>query len=217
VSVTATRAIESGPSAGGNRAHYSLPRSRGAVSEYLLSAFQRTPHQLRTPHIYSDEVLEDEDLQLALYCCYELHYQGLPGVCDGWEWEPSLIEVRLAIETVFEERLRSAFSGLPRFTSNEVPAALWDLSRSEGFSLSQWLLDHGSRFHAEEIAIHRSGYQLKEADPHTWAIPRLTGSARLMSTAMESRRKCTHHYSLTLWRPLAWIQPTAGTWTACRR
>jgi len=29
-----------------------------------------------------------------------------------------------------------------------------------------------------EHVIHRSAYQLKEADPHSWAIPRLSGSAK---------------------------------------
>ena len=29
-----------------------------------------------------------------------------------------------------------------------------------------------------EFAVHRSGYQLKEADPHSWAIPRLSGRAK---------------------------------------
>jgi hypothetical protein len=29
-----------------------------------------------------------------------------------------------------------------------------------------------------ELAVHRSAYQLKEADPHTWSIPRLTGPAK---------------------------------------
>ena len=29
-----------------------------------------------------------------------------------------------------------------------------------------------------EFLIHKSLYQLKEADPHTWAIPRLTGRAK---------------------------------------
>ncbi|HST66924.1 MAG TPA: iron-containing redox enzyme family protein, partial [Mycobacteriales bacterium] len=29
-----------------------------------------------------------------------------------------------------------------------------------------------------EFVVHRSVYQLKEADPHTWAIPRLTGLAK---------------------------------------
>jgi hypothetical protein len=30
-----------------------------------------------------------------------------------------------------------------------------------------------------EFAMHRSIYQLKEADPHSWAIPRLTGAAKV--------------------------------------
>jgi hypothetical protein len=30
----------------------------------------------------------------------------------------------------------------------------------------------------EEFVIHRSAYHLKEADPHSWAIPRLTGKAK---------------------------------------
>src|SRR5581483_8197887 len=29
-----------------------------------------------------------------------------------------------------------------------------------------------------EFAIHRSAYQLKEADPHTWGVPRLAGRAK---------------------------------------
>ena len=29
-----------------------------------------------------------------------------------------------------------------------------------------------------EFVVHRSPYQLKEADPHTWAIPRLDGPAK---------------------------------------
>ena len=29
-----------------------------------------------------------------------------------------------------------------------------------------------------ERAKHRSAYQLKEADPHTWAIPRISGQAK---------------------------------------
>ncbi len=36
----------------------------------------------------------------------------------------------------------------------------------------------GSIAEMREFAVHRSAYQLKEADPHTWAIPRLEGSAK---------------------------------------
>ena len=52
--------------------------------------------------------LHPEDLQLALYCCYELHYQGLPGVDEGWEWEPSLVRFRSHLEGIFEAQLRAS-------------------------------------------------------------------------------------------------------------
>ena len=119
-----------------------------------------------------------DDLQLALYCCYELHYQGLPGVDDGWEWEPSLLKLRGLMEGVFEAQLRAR--SLPRsIDAGDVAEVLWDMTRGDGLSLSGWLLEHGTGLHAEELAIHRSGYQLKEADPHTWAIPRLQARPRL--------------------------------------
>jgi Iron-containing redox enzyme len=38
--------------------------------------------------------------------------------------------------------------------------------------------DRGTLAQLREFAIHRSAYQLKEADPHTWAIPRLTGAVK---------------------------------------
>src|SRR5205807_1346809 len=37
-----------------------------------------------------------------------------------------------------------------------------------------------------EFAIHRSLYQLKEADPHTWAIPRVTGRAKAALVGIQS-------------------------------
>ena len=62
------------------------------------------------------------------------------------------------------------------------------MTRGGGLSLSGWLLEHGTRLHAEELAIHRSGYQLKEADPHTWAIPRLTGRAKAAMVKIQADR-----------------------------
>jgi hypothetical protein len=133
----------------------------------------------------TDDAILDDDLQLALYCCYELHYQGIPGVSDRWEWSPPILELRSHIEALYEEQLREA---LPDWGLgvDEVPEALWELSRGEGFSLSHWLLEQGTRFHAEEIAIHRSGYQLKEADPHTWGIPRLAGRAKAAMVSIQT-------------------------------
>jgi hypothetical protein len=133
---------------------------------------------MSVPSARCEDALFDEDFQLALYCCYELHYRGFTGVTDDWEWEPSLIAFRGELEEMFERQLRSELPDYWNIAAGEIPEALWDLSRGGGFSLSEWLLDHGSLFHAEEFAIHRSGYQLKEADPHTWGIPRLSGRAK---------------------------------------
>jgi acetylornithine deacetylase/succinyl-diaminopimelate desuccinylase-like protein len=62
-----------------------LPQPRGEISEALLAELTRPVHPLVTPALATPaDPLSDEDLQLALYCCYELHYRGLPGVADEW-------------------------------------------------------------------------------------------------------------------------------------
>jgi hypothetical protein len=39
--------------------------------------------------------------------------------------------------------------------------------------------------HFREFCVHRSAYQLKEADPHTFMIPRLTGRAKVAAVAIQ--------------------------------
>src|SRR3954447_15113268 len=75
-----------------------LPQPRGPLSDLLLSALPRPPHRLGRPC----EPVDFEDLQLALYCCYELHYRGFHGVDDAWEWEPLLLAFRAELEKRFE-------------------------------------------------------------------------------------------------------------------
>jgi hypothetical protein len=155
-----------------------LPSPRGPVSHAVIKAFARRSGLCRAPRVRADDALTNEDLQLALYCCYELHYKGFADVSDDWEWDPALLQLRGELEKVFEESLRTAVAEDGNKTAADVQDALWGLSRSNGFSLSGWLLQHGTRVQARELALHRSGYQLKEADPHTWAIPRLGGRAK---------------------------------------
>jgi hypothetical protein len=45
-------------------------------------------------------------------------------------------------------------------------------------SLSRHLEREGTRDEMLEFIVHRSAYQLKEADPHSWALPRLTGAPK---------------------------------------
>jgi hypothetical protein len=163
-----------------------LPLPRGPITQGLFVALRLPPTPSIMPTIPTDSAVLSDDLQLALYCCYELHYQGLPGVDEHWEWEPSLLHMRRELERAFEKELRAALPDYETRTANAVPETLWDLSRQEGFSLSAWLHEHGTRFHAQEFAIHRSAYQLKEADPHTWGIPRLRGRSKAAMVSIQT-------------------------------
>jgi hypothetical protein len=53
-------------------------------------------------------------------------------------------------------------------------------------SLSEHLERTGTRDQFREFAIHRSAYQLKEADPHSWAIPRLSGAPKAALVEIQS-------------------------------
>ena len=71
-----------------------LPPPRGPLSEVLLAELALPPHRLRSFSVpRGPEVLAEEDFQLSLYLCYELHYRGLAGVDERWEWDPSLLEL----------------------------------------------------------------------------------------------------------------------------
>ncbi len=87
----------------------SLPSPRGPVTELLIGTLQDPPgtlEALEPPRFEAPQL--DEDLQLALYLCYELHYRGLPGVDDDWEWDPSLLSQRRELELEFERALLEA-------------------------------------------------------------------------------------------------------------
>jgi hypothetical protein len=160
-----------------------LPPSRGATSAFLLDALRTEPHALAPPpRAPAEDPLTDEDLQLALYLCYELHYRGLDGVDERWEWEPSLLAVRGQLEAEFEQALERE---VPRDTGASLPAAdEMDVAlraiadADDGPSLSRHLEVTGTLDQLLEFCVHRSAYQLKEADPHSWALPRIGGAPK---------------------------------------
>ena len=152
-----------------------LPQPRGAASAALLSALREPPASLAVPT--PDDA---EDLQLALYCCYELHYRGFEGVDERWEWEPSLLAFRGGLEREFEAELHDAAG--PRVEDVEpgdVDVVLRGLADADASpSLSTHVERAAEQWQVREFMVHRSAYQLKEADPHSWAIPRLSGAPK---------------------------------------
>jgi hypothetical protein len=156
----------------------SLPQARGAASALLLEHLVEPVHDLPPLAIEVADALVDDDLQLALYLCYELHYRGLPGVDERWEWEPSLLALRRTWEASFEDALLAAV-GAPQAPKGDMDLALRAvIDADDGPSLSRHLERHGTVDQVLEFVVHRSAYQLKEADPHSWAIPRLSGGPK---------------------------------------
>lgn len=123
-----------------------------------------------------------EDLQLALYLCYELHYRGFAGVSPDHEWDPELLRTRAALEHRFLSALRSDAR-----VHESVDEALGDLlvEPVDGTGVSHFLRDEGELWHLREYAAQRSLYHLKEADPHAWVLPRLWGRAKAGMAAVE--------------------------------
>jgi hypothetical protein len=124
--------------------------------------------------------LGDEDLHLSLTILYALHAYGIEGVDDAWEWDPTLLGFRRGLEGAFESGLRSGVqvSDAPS-DPRDVPAWLADLSRrDDGPSLSAYLAREATIDRFREFVIHRSIYTLHEADPYTFAIPRVRGAAK---------------------------------------
>jgi Iron-containing redox enzyme len=155
-----------------------LPSARGETTALLLAELPKGLHPLPGLVVGKPaDPLSDEDLQLALYMAYELHYRGLPDVDPAWEWEPSLLGVRRELERRFEQGLIERL-GPPAdaVAAEDTDLALRAIAESdEGPSLSIFVERDATLEQVLEFVVHRSAYQLKEADPHSWALPRLSG------------------------------------------
>ncbi len=148
----------------------SLPTDRGATA--VAEAAAATAAAVADP-------LGDDDLQLALYALYELHYRSLPDVHPAWEWNPSLLGLRAALEEAFFGALDDELAGGDPADPTTVGDELFRLGAAdEGPSLSRHLDANADLDQFREFVVHRSLYQLKEADPHSWAIPRLRGAVK---------------------------------------
>jgi hypothetical protein len=154
-----------------------LPEPRGELSEALIEALRRPADTANWPAAEANPL--GEDAQLALYVAYELHYRSFDLVDPDWEWEPSLLGFRREVERGFEEAVAEQVGMVDAPEPDRVGLTLAELARAEdGPSLSRYIATEADLEQFREFVIHRSAYQLKEADPHTWGIPRLAGPAK---------------------------------------
>ncbi|SHJ45546.1 Iron-containing redox enzyme [Nocardiopsis flavescens] len=149
-----------------------LPAPRGPVSAAVLAALRGDRADLPDP---DGAAPYGEDLQLALYCCYELHYRGFAGVDAAREWDPALLTLRARLEDAFLGALRRDVPG-----GADVRAELDGLlvEHVDAAGVSHHLRRDGELWQLREYVALRSLYHLKEADPQSFVIPRLDGPAK---------------------------------------
>ena len=158
-----------------------LPAPRGPLSEAVGGALRGKP----LPVVDADGADPyGDDLQLALHCCYELHYRGFDGVDADLEWDPDLLRLRVDLERVFLAALRADVEPSADVDA-EIEALLVEPVGPDLRGLSHHLKREGTLEQLRESVTHRSVYHLKEADPQAWAIPRLSGQAKASFVAVE--------------------------------
>ncbi|HET9140888.1 iron-containing redox enzyme family protein [Actinophytocola sp.] len=159
-----------------------LPQPRGPLSDAVIATLRRDPPpRVALPAVTGADPY-GEDLTLALHVCYELHYRGFRSVRADWEWQPDLLALRAELERVFLDAVRDDVPG-----GADVAATLDPLlvEPVPGDGISHRLRDEGTLEQVREYFVHRSIYHLKEADPHAWVIPRLSGRAKAALVAVE--------------------------------
>ncbi len=169
-----------------------LPGARGPLSRAVIDLLRSDPDDptVEMPVALLDVDLSTsdpygDDLQLALYLCYEMHYVGFADADATWEWQPALLSLRAGLERRF---LQAIHRDVPAAAQDESVQAEMDelcIEDLDGDGASYFLRDNGTWEQYRQMFALRSLYHLKEADPHAWAIPRLRGQAKASFVAVE--------------------------------
>lgn len=149
-----------------------LPAHRGVASEMVFERLVGEPHR-GIPAVRPPIDVWGDDFQILLWALQQLAYRPFANVDPAWEREPSLRHLRDRLEEAYLNELRRRVTFTRRSGESAVAAIGRLLARADGPSLSSWMAEHASLQHLREFVAHRAAYQCQEADPHTFAIPRL--------------------------------------------
>ena len=154
-----------------------MPKSRGVLSAWLLDVLRETP----VPDATTRPPVPDgaEDAALALWVLQELHYRGFDEVDERWEWHPDTVGLRARLEADLETCLRERFAAYDVPRSDDLVDDVQTLiEQHEGPSMARYVQQRATREQAEELLRQRTLYHLKEADPTSWVVPRLTAGPK---------------------------------------
>jgi hypothetical protein len=157
-----------------------LPQQRGSVSSRLFDVLAGKPRSFDVEMSLGRlPAYEDDDLQIALFVCYAMHYRGFEEVDSAWEWHPSLIALRGELESRFETDLHELAAAPDVIDSDGLGSYLLNLGApTTGPSLSMYMRQQATLAQFREYLAQRSLYNVIEADPHTFVLPRLWGKVK---------------------------------------
>jgi hypothetical protein len=191
-----------------------VPQARGELSEQLFAAL-RSGGPAPTALLPGDE----EDLQVALWVLYELHYRGFDDVDPAREWDPGLIALRGGLEDPFEQRLRDLAGPLTSATEPDrgVVVGLEQVVAGDTWpSVAAYLRREATEEQFREFLAMRSVYHLKETDAHTWLLPRLAGAPKVALAELvydefgDGRPESSHQHLYAEALAEAGLEPTYG-------
>jgi hypothetical protein len=198
-----------------------LPHERGPISRHVIRSLTRDESQAPPLALGLGDVIDDADVQLALWMIYELHYRGFDGVADDREWDLGLLTLRRDIERRFELELRAATRehlGAVRETG-DVGQQLLDLvAADDSPSPAAFLHRHATREQVLDFLRERSVQQLKESDPQSFVLPRLDGPAKVALAELQydeyggGRAENLHAKLYADALEAAWLDPAYGAY-----
>src|SRR4051794_7397759 len=167
-----------------------LPRERGPLSAAVLGALSGGTQLDETAlaELLDDlpddvDILTDDDLHVALWTLYELHYRGFDDAPGDREWDPHLIAARGLLEERLLAEVRRVTSEWvqPALDSKgDVADRLFALTETvPGAPLSSYLQREATLEELLEYLQHKSIYHLKESDPQSFVLPRLQGRMKV--------------------------------------
>ena len=162
-----------------------LPSPRGPISSAVLDMLGETASTEPATLSLTDP-LDGDDFHLALYLCYEPHYTSIYGVEAEMEWDPGLLQMRRRLEVEFEEALQALVPRTEATAEDVIDKVQAAIAADEAPSVASYIETSASLDEVKEFLIHRSAYQLKEADPHTWLIPRIRTEAKAMLVEIQA-------------------------------
>jgi len=157
------------------------PKARGGLSDQVFTALRAGELDPALTRVAPDHV---DDAQITLWALYEQHYRGFDDVDAALEWHPTLVAVRGDLEREFLAVLRGRFVA-PETTEPFAESFFAYVESHEGPSLAVHVQRRADREQVLDLLRVRSVYQLKEADPTTWAVPRLPPRPQVALMALQ--------------------------------